>query len=95
MDIFEIKDKYGKKVKLPRERWNHITSEHPQLVNVLEVMIDTILNPTFLKQSPHDRNVKYYYKKIKEKRRYLMVAVKYLNGEGYVITSFYTRKILQ
>ncbi len=25
--------------------------------------------------------------------RYLLVAVKYLNGEGFVITSFFTNKI--
>ncbi|OIO41954.1 hypothetical protein CO155_01480 [Candidatus Pacearchaeota archaeon CG_4_9_14_3_um_filter_35_19] len=36
-----------------------------------------------------------YYKHIKEEKAYLLVGVKYLNGKGFVITSFLIRKIMR
>jgi len=37
--------------------------------------------------------VRFYYKFYKNLSKYLLVSVKYLNGEGFVITAFYTSKI--
>ena len=34
-----------------------------------------------------------YYRYIKEESKYLMVAFRILNGEGFVITSYMTKKI--
>jgi len=36
-----------------------------------------------------------YYVYYKLERHYLLVSVKYLNGEGYVATAFITRKIIK
>ena len=30
-DIFEVKDKTGRKIRLTREQWNHIKAEHPEI----------------------------------------------------------------
>ena len=43
-----------------------------------------------------DEKVRYFYKEYKNNppiERYLLVAVKYLNSSGFVITSFFTNKI--
>ena len=34
-----------------------------------------------------------YYYYLKERKQYLLVGVKYLNGKGFVTTSFIARKI--
>ncbi len=41
----------------------------------------------------YNKSVRWYYKYNKQMKRYFKVSVKYLNGEGYVITVHYTRKI--
>ena len=94
--IFEIKDKTGKRIHLSIERWKHIL-KHPNMdENQLEIIKDTILNPMTMRYFEEDENVKYYYKHFKNnssEERYLLVSVKYLNGEGFIITSFFTDKI--
>ncbi len=44
LDIFEITDKTGRKIRLTQERWSHITREHPEIVNLEEVK-DTLISP--------------------------------------------------
>lgn len=89
--IFEIKDKDNKIIYLTDEQWKHIITRHSD-VNI-EEMKETILNPLIIKQDKIDRFLLYYYRFNKLKRSYLMVAVKYLNDEGFIITGFYTKHI--
>ena len=91
--IFEIKDKSGRKIHLSDERWKHITKEHSVLANRMEDIKDVLSNPLSIKTSKYDENVRYYYKYHKKLSKYLMVSVKYLNGEGFIITAFYTGKL--
>lgn len=65
---------------------------HPD-VNNINLIIDTLENPSIIRQDKFDEMLNYYYKYIKEDRTYLMVAVKYLKDKGYVITSFYTKDV--
>jgi len=91
--IFELTDKRGKKIHLSKERWNHICEEHPYLSDKIEEIKDTIINPLTVVESIYDEKVKFYYKYLKNLSKYLLVSVKYLNGTGYVITAFYTKKL--
>ena len=91
--VFETKDKKGRMIYLPKERWKHIIREHPLLTNKVEEIEKTIINPSFIKQSSYDENVKFCYTYDKKKEQYLLVAVKYLNSEGFIITSFYVKNI--
>ena len=91
--IFEVEDKFGRKIHLSDERWKHIVTEHSVLANKIEDIKDVLSNPLFVGKSKYDENVKYYYKYHKSLSKYLMVSVKYLNGEGFVITAFYTSKL--
>ena len=62
----------------------------------LQNIKSTILNAAAIRYNEEDEKVIYFYKEFKEREsyeRYLLVSVKYLNGEGFVITSFYTNKI--
>ncbi len=93
--ISEIIDKTGRKIHLSKERYKHI-QRHSLMSDSLENIKSTIKNPTTIRYNKDDEKVTYFYKEFKEKdilERYLLVAVKYLNGEGFIITSFYTNKI--
>ena len=96
MRLFEVKVKNGKLLYLTLERWEHIIREHPILVKSYEDLINTLLHAFIIKQSIHDQFVYFYYKyfrNVSASGMYLVVVVKYLNGEGFVITSFYTDNI--
>ncbi len=91
--VFEISDKSGRLIHLSKERWNeHIRLIHPD-IREPEELIKVIENPEKILESDRDEYVKWYFSYNKDKRKYLKVSVKYLNGEGYVITAHYTKKI--
>ncbi|MEK6868964.1 MAG: hypothetical protein AABX63_02165 [Nanoarchaeota archaeon] len=92
-NIFEIEDKSGRKVHLSRERWQHIVNEHPNVADTIEDIKDLLINPLTKKPSRYNEHVVFYYKFYKELSKYLLVSVKYLNGNGYVITAFFIRKL--
>ena len=94
--IFEIKDKSGRKVHLSNERWNHIITEHPEVADYFEEVKETLSNPVKITAYELDDDVKYYYKYFKNRvpsAKYLLVIVKYLNGKGFIITSYFMRNI--
>ena len=91
--IFEIMDKSGRKIHLSKERWGeHIKYYHPEIQEPQEIE-NVLKNPEVINPSDRDENVRWYYKYNKQRKRYFKVSVKYLNGEGFVITAHYTRKI--
>ncbi|PIN90033.1 hypothetical protein COU57_04950 [Candidatus Pacearchaeota archaeon CG10_big_fil_rev_8_21_14_0_10_32_14] len=95
-NVFEILDKTGRKIRLTKERWGHITSPeslHPYITNYLEEVKQTLEKPEVIVCNKYDDMKANYYKFLKERKQYLLVAVKYLNGDGFITTSFITRRI--
>ena len=92
--IFEVIDKSGRRIHLSRERWKHIL-RHKGIEQYLFQIRDTLIKPDLIIQHKFDVTMRNYYTLIKDKKRYLLVSVKYLNGEGYAATSFITRKIIR
>ncbi len=92
MVLFIITDKSGREIRLTKKQWNHIC-EHAEMAGEIESIKETILHPDTILISHRDQYIHYHFRHYKEKRKYLLVAVKYLNGDGFIITSFYTSKI--
>ena len=93
--LFEIIDESGRKIHLSNERWTHIKKKHPEIENQ-EMLKEGIEKFDKITKHDFDPSVHYHYKFYKHKRqskRYLCVAIKYLNGEGYVITAYFDTKI--
>ena len=76
----------GKKISLTKERYIHITIRHPELEGKEQEIIKTLTNADFVQESVYDKNVLLYYKLIG--REYLVVAVKLLNSQGFIITAY-------
>ena len=60
-----------------------------------EEIKETLSKPTIIVPNKFDEKRSNYYLYFKERKRYLLVGVKYLNGSGYITTSFVTRKIIK
>ena len=61
-----------------------------------EKIEETLKSPEIVRHSLRDENVHLYYKfyaKTPVGQKYLLVGVKVFNGEGFVITSFFTDRI--
>ena len=93
--IFEVTDKSGRKIRLTKKQWEHITTTHRDMTNYLEEIKGTIENP--MKITEHTAgNLKKYFRYIKNKKgpdNYLRLIIKYLNGDGFVLTAHFIRSI--
>ena len=94
--FFEIIDKSGRKIRLANYAWKHITKKHPMMADYIEEMQLALKNPTAITNSLVDNDVYHYYLYLKNKKganKYLFLSVKYLNDEGFVISSYFEDKI--
>ncbi len=91
VNIFEINDKTNRKIRLTDNSWKHISTEHPY-INLEEIQ-RALQKPTTIKSSKYKDDVCWYYLFNKILKKYLLVSVRYLNGEGFIITAFYVRNL--
>jgi hypothetical protein len=93
--VFEIIDRKGRRIYLSKERWRHIRKKHPEVKNE-ELIKETLENPDKIVNIHSDESIYYYYKYYKHKigsDKYLLVVVKYLNGDAYVLSAYYEGRI--
>jgi len=96
--IFEVIDKNGRNVYLTKKQWSHITSPtslHAYMTNYLEEIKETIQKPDKISSSIYDENKASYYKFYKSRKEYLKVIVSYLNGKGFIVTSYFVSNIVK
>ncbi len=82
-------DKYGRDIKLSRERIKHI-SYHIAIREQIQYIKKTLKFPEILYKD--HRNILYYQKYIKKHGMYLIVVVKTFNGHGFIITIYESKK---
>ena len=94
-NIFEKNNRAGRKIHLTKRQWSHITTIHAEMANYLDEIQNTIKNP--IKIIPHKvgdlRKYFSYQKHRKHPEKYLRVIVKYLNGDGFILTAHFIRNI--
>lgn len=94
--ILEVSDRTGRNIYLTDERYGHI-KKHPDMQNSISLIERTIRSPQRIADYPIEPEIKYFYsyhKNRKSKAKYLRVIVKYLNGEGFVVTAYFVEKML-
>jgi len=93
--IFEVIDKSGRKIRLTKEQWSKIRKKHPEVENE-ELIKETLEKPTKITYHSYDETAYKYYKHYKNRpypENFLMVLVKYLNGDAFVVTTYFMDKI--
>lgn len=94
--IFEITDKTDRRIRLTKRQWRETILKHPFMAAHLEEIKEALIRPDAITDYSLDENVRYYYryfKHIKSRNKYLLVIVKYLNGDGFVIKSYFEKRI--
>ncbi len=93
--IFIVKDKTGRSIRLTDERWKHL-SKHLHLQEDIEKIKETLQDPDKITDYSYDQNIRYYYKYYKNqdsKAKYIRIVVKYLNGDGFIVTAHFIDRI--
>lgn len=95
--IFEVQSKLGKRVRLTQVQWEHVTTRHRELRSQQASVRSTLQDPDFVLYSPSDDNYQYYkfFPKTPVTEKHLLVVAKHLNDEGFVLTVFFLRKIME
>jgi len=89
---FEVSSKLGKSISITQERWRLITEiKHLEIRGKEKEIKESLKDPDEVRISKKDKAVYLYYKRYE--RLALAVVVKHINGEGFIITSYYTDKI--
>lgn len=91
---FQVRCQLDKLVRTSKSYWRKITQvKHPRLRSKTLLVKDALRNSDLIRQSKSDKKVYLYYRK--QNKHYLCVVVKHLNGDGFIITSYFTSKILE
>jgi|SRR3989344_356733 len=94
--IFDVIDKNGRNIRHTNKQYSHMMEEHPYMYKYLEEIKEALQKPDKITSYSFDEDVRYfykYYKHLEKPNNYLLVVVKYLNGDGYVISSYLENKI--
>lgn len=95
MPVFEVSSVLGKRVRLTKAQWLHIRDRHPEIRGQQSKLRETLEQPDFVVESIQDGTIHYvrYYTKTPVTDKYLLLIVKHLNGDGFIITSFFVNRI--
>ncbi|MEK6811781.1 MAG: PBECR2 nuclease fold domain-containing protein [Nanoarchaeota archaeon] len=95
-NVFEITDKNGKRIRLTDKQHTHMMEEHPYMHEYIENIKETLQKPDRIANYGFDEDIFYFYKSYKNlppPNRFLLVIVKYLNGEGFIVSSYLEKNI--
>ena len=90
-------DYQGRAIRFPEERWQHIIASHPEMTVMEETIAETLLTPDQIRRDVVDPvTVRLYYKWFPGTPygdKWVKVAVKFLNGDAFVLTALATGSI--
>lgn len=88
--LFEVTDVLGRKIRTTKTYWKKIKEiKHKELHHGISQIKKTLKLPDEIRKSVTDETILLYSKEIKE-YDILIVAVKVLNGEGFLVTAYQT-----
>jgi len=93
-DEIVLTDHTGRHIRLTAERRLHIL-EHPEMADPLERLIETIKTPETVMATAADETVHVYhryYETTPVTSKFLLVAVKLLEDDAFVLTAFFSRR---
>ena len=95
MNVLETNSKLGKRIRLTEVQWDHIAYKHKEIIDQIEKIKRVLEDPDTIYFSPSEDNYQYckLYRETPVTEKYLLLVVKHLNGEGFVITAFFVSRI--
>lgn len=93
-DVTILTDHQGRDIRLTDERRQHIL-EHPEMAAQFERIVETLKTPETVVATEADESVHVYhryYETTPVTSKFLLVAVKHLDDDAFVLTAFFSRR---
>ncbi|MBK8575627.1 MAG: hypothetical protein IPN90_08110 [Elusimicrobia bacterium] len=87
--IDRAKSKNGVSIRLTDERWTHVVEEHSEMAGLRREVLETITDPSMILEGQY--GVLMAIREI-QKGKYLVVVFRESGHDGFIITSFMTRR---
>jgi hypothetical protein len=84
-----VNSKNGVPIRLPDERWTHISDEHGELADRRQQVLDTVAQPERVLAGGAGELLAV---REVEPGKHLVVAYRELTNDGFIITAFLTRR---
>ncbi len=89
--LFEVTDIFQRKIRTTKSYWEKIKSvKHRELKYDTEEIKKVLTKPLEVRRSVTDATIFLFAKQVR-KYDILIVAVKILNGEGFIVTAYQTK----
>jgi len=90
-------DVFSRPVELTEERWHHIITEHPEVLEHRERIPTVLSDPDYVKRSRRDEHVILHYRYFEQilGGKYLLVVVKKEPDRSFVLTGYVTRSVMR
>ena len=88
----------GRNVRLTDERLQHITDQHPSVLELPDAIEETLENPDAVRLSSRNRSTRLYYRWYTETKyndKYVCVVVVVSEDDAWIITAYLTDAIKQ
>ena len=89
---FELLTPLGFTVRTSECYWQRLITKHPDIADLEDLVQQALTNPDEIRRSSRDVGVLLFYLARKEKR-WVVVAARRLNGDGFLITAYQTDAI--
>ena len=89
---FSAKSKLGKTIRVTQAYWDYIIGvKHGEVAGLETEVAHALRSPSEVRKSKKDPLVHLYYRPFGNK--FICVVTKHLNGEGFIITVYLTRRV--
>ena len=99
--MYLTQSKDGIPIRFTHERLEHITRNHPEMIDQEQKVLETISEPDYIQRGDDETRIAVrLYPQTPLTRKFLIVVYREFQGDGFVITSYFTsdpaqwRKIL-
>ena len=96
--MLEFRDVHDRIFRLTDERQIHLETDHPEMINQVARIDDTLLGPDCVIRSRTDPQVELFYKwypTTPVTAKFLCVVVKLLPQSSFILTAYYTDTVKQ
>ena len=92
--FFVVVSKLNRKIRINKSYWDYIVNvKHPSMRGLEEFVKNSLTEPIEVRRSRRDQSVHLHYGRF-EAKLLVCTVVKFLNGDGFVITAYLTRRMI-
>jgi hypothetical protein len=92
--FFEVDSKLDRRIRMTKSYWDYIVSvKHPSMRGLDGAVKISLTEPVEIRRSKRNRTVHLHYGQF-DAELFICTVVKFLNGDGFVITAYLTRRMI-